>query len=61
VLSVNLRLLELSILVLRIHQGSFPPKKILIDFLVPHKFVSGGNLMNGISFEMASCQVFISS
>jgi hypothetical protein len=48
-------------MVLRIHQGLFRQRKNLLDFLVPHKFVSGGNLMNGISFEMASCQVFIGS
>jgi hypothetical protein len=47
-------------MVLRIHQGLFP-QKIFFRFFSPHKFVSGGNLMNGISFEMASCQVFIGS
>jgi hypothetical protein len=44
----------------KIHQGLFPPKKIFFRF-VGDKFISGGNLMNGISFEMASCQLFIGS
>jgi hypothetical protein len=30
-----------------IHQGLFPPK-IFFRFFGPHKFISGGNLMNGI-------------
>jgi hypothetical protein len=47
-------------MVLEFIKGYFHKKNIL-DCLVPHKFVSGGNLMNGISFEMASCQVFIGS
>jgi hypothetical protein len=48
-------------MVLKIHQGLFPPQKYFLDFLVPHKFISVGNLMNGISFEMASRQIFIGS
>jgi hypothetical protein len=48
-------------MVLKIHQGLFPQTKYFLYFLVPHNFISGGNLMNGISFEMASCQVFIGS
>jgi hypothetical protein len=43
----------------KINQGGyFHKKNIFFDFLVPHKFISVGNLMNGISFKMASCQVF---
>jgi hypothetical protein len=57
--NLTLRILELSISwCLEFIRGYFDQTNLL-DFLVPHKFVSGGNLMNGISFEMASCQVFI--